>query len=183
MRNSILIEISEVDINEFNNKLLTPEFIEAMDGGVRILFHDMNSLNEYQASLKQPEDTEETDPQDEVIAKVNKALNNALNANRAVLDSVKAYAKALYSFVFTGDGHRKDRLFIFDTMVADIEESTNSWELEKAVADATFELGPLALDRRLTFMNYAHNIVDYNFDKLKDQLIGDLKQLRLKLVD
>lgn len=183
MRNSILIEIGDVYLSDFDNKLLAPEFIESMEGGVRILFHDINGLNQYQESILIESGSDEADPKNETKAKIKKELNRALHANQAVLEAVKAYAKALYSFVFTGDGHRKDRLFIFDTMLTGIKESTNSWELEQAIADATFELGPLALDRRLTFMSYVHNSIDYNFDKLKDRLIGDLQQLRKTLID
>lgn len=183
MRNSILIEISDVYVSDFDDKLLAPEFIESMEGGVRILFHDINGLNEYQDSILIENESDEADLKNEAKVKIKKELSRALHANQAVLDAIKVYAKALYSFVFKGDGHRKDRLFIFDTMVAGIEESTNSWEFEQAIVDATFELGPLALDRRLTFMNYAHNSIDYNFDKIKDRLISDLQQLRKTLVD
>jgi len=183
MRNSILIEISDVNINEFGQQLPAPEFIESMPGGVRILFYDIDALKSYQDSLSIEENQqEEAELKADVKRKVNNELIIALEENQIVLDSIKAYAKALFQFIFKREGHRQDKLVILDDMLEGIQETTNNMELDKAVKDATYELGTVVLNHNLTFNNYAHNDVDYNFEHIKKQLIKDLNALKTALV-
>lgn len=99
--------------------------------------------------------------------------------NQIVLDSIKSFANVLFYFIFNAEAHRQDKIAIFDTLVAGIRETTNSWELENAIQDATYELGVFAFNHKLTFYNYAHNQGDFNYDKIKNRLIKDLTVLKL----
>jgi hypothetical protein len=183
MRNSILIEISNVDINDFDNQLPAPEFIESMADGVRILFYDIDALQQYQDRLLTGDgDKEEGTAHNDIKNRVNDELIKALDENQVVLDSIKAYAKALFQFIFKREGHRQDKLVILDDMLAGMQETTNNLELEQAVKDATYELGTVLLNHNLTFNTYAHNDVDYNFEYIKNQLIKDLNALKTGLV-
>lgn len=186
MRNNIIIEIGGVYLSDFDNKLPSPVLIEDMDGGVRVLFNDISELNHYQDSLFEGDQSEglaeaADDQRKEVKEKINKELNKALSDNKAVLDAIRAYAKALFSFIFKGEGHRQDKLFIVDAILTGIQDSANSLELGASIKEATYELGTLVLDHRLTFYNYAHNDVDYDFDKIKAQLTRELNELKTSL--
>lgn len=182
MRNSILLEISDVNINDFDSKLQVPEFIESMDGGVRILFYDIDAVKHYQDSLLLGNDQPGgLDHKNEVKDKINNELIKALDDNQVVLDSIKAYAKALFQFVTKREGHRQDKLVILDDMLTGMQEATNNIELEKSVKEATYELGTMVLNHNLTFNIYAHNDVDYNFEQIRDQLINDLTVLKTGL--
>jgi len=179
MRNSILLEINDVHINDFDQKLQVPEFIENMDGGVRVLFYDIDALKQYQENILSGDDQADgLDEKRELKNKINAELVAALNDNQVVLDSVKAYAKALFQFVTKREGHRQDKLVILDEMLAGMQEALNNWELDKAVSEATYELGTVVLNHNLTFNTYAHNDVDYNFEQIRNQLIIDLTALK-----
>jgi len=183
MRNSILIEISDVYISDFDNKLKAPEFIESTPEGVRILFYDIDALKQYQDSLLlADEQLEELDQPVGAKGKINKALINALQDNQVVLDSIKAYAKALFQFVFKREGHRQDKLVILNDMLTGMQETTNSWELENAVRESTYELGDLVLNHNLTFNTYAHNAIDYNFEQIRNRLITELQVLKTGVI-
>lgn len=179
MRNSILIEISDVDINDFDGQLPVPEFIENMPGGVQILFYDIDAVKQYQNSLSAGNGSgEEVVEPTEIINKINAELSKALDENQVIVDAIKAYAKALFQFVVKREGHRQDKLVILEDMLAGMQEAANNIELEKAIKESTYELGAVVLNHNLTFNTYAHNDVDYNFEQIKEQLIGDLNVLK-----
>jgi hypothetical protein len=178
MKNSIAISIDGVYLGDFDKKIPAPQFIEDNEDGVTFLFDDINELRQYKDSLPEDDESEAS----VLIGKINKELNKALSDHKIVLDSIKEYAKGLFQFIFTGEGHRNDRQHIFENVIAGIEESSNSWELEQAVKDSTFELGVFALNHKSRFMSFAHDHLVYNFDKIKEKLLSDLKELRLALV-
>lgn len=180
MRNSILIEVSDVAVHDFDSAVPVPELIENMEGGVRIFFNDIEEVKTYQDSIK-IEDEQSADQPNEVKQKINAELTKAIEDNKVILDSIKAYAKALFQFVFKREGHREDKLVIVNDMLEGILKSANSVELEQSVREATFELGVLVLNHNLTFYFYAHNDVDYNFEKIKNQLLKELEILKLNL--
>lgn len=178
MRNSIAISIDGVSTSNFGNKIPAPQFIEDNEEGVTFLFDDINELRQYKDSLPEDDESETS----VLLGKINKELNKALLDHKIVLDAIKEYARGLFSFIFTGEGHRNDRQHIFEDVLAGIEESSNSWELEQAVKDSTFELGVLALNHKSRFMSFAHDHQVYNFNKIREKLLSDLKELRLTLV-
>ena len=182
MRNSILLEIKDVKITDFDQKLQAPEIIESMDGGVRVLFYDINAVKHYQDSLLSGDNSAEVpDHKNEVKTKINIELIKALDEHQAVLDAIKAYAKALFQYVTKREGHRQDKLVILDDMLASMKEAKNNWELEKSINEATYELETMVLNHNLTFNTYAHNDVDYNFELIRNQLINDLTALKAGL--
>jgi hypothetical protein len=71
---------------------------------------------------------------------------------------------------------------ILDTVIADVQESDNSLELQKAVIDATFELGDLSKNDKSKFDDFAHNESDFYFDKIKNELLKELTDLRAGLL-
>jgi len=183
MRNNILIEIRDVTINDFSGGVPSPEFLEEMDGGVRILFNDITELKQYQDSLLAGNTEDAVEDSNTVTQRINTELQKSLDDNQVVLDSIKAYAKALFQFVTKREGHRQDKLIILDEMISGMPESSNNWELENTIKEAAYELGTMVLNHNLTFSTYAHNDVDYNFDQIRNQLVKDLTDLRTGLVN
>ncbi|TDQ11516.1 hypothetical protein [Pedobacter metabolipauper] len=182
MRNTIIIEANNVLLTDFDSKLLAPAFIESTEGGVRILFDDIDDLKNYQQSLLAGSDqTDETDQKNEIRSKLNALLNKALLDHQMVLDAIKSFAHALFSFIFKADAHRQDKIVIFNTMIEGIRETTNSWELEKSLQESTYELGVPVFNHKLTFYNYAHNQIDFNYEKIKNRLIKDLLVLSMEI--
>jgi hypothetical protein len=182
MIKDIIIEIEGVYITDFNEKLLAPPYTEATEGGISLLFNDVEELKSYHTSLISEDDAEADDQSNGIKAKIASAAKKALRRNEAVLDAIRTYAESLFSFIFNADAHRKDRLMILDTVIADVQESTNSLELQKAVIDATFELGDLSKSDQSKFYDYTHNHADYYFDKIKDSLLKELTDLRKGLL-
>jgi hypothetical protein len=181
MIKDIIIEIEGVYITDFNEKLIAPPYTEATENGISLLFNDVDDLKGYHTSLVS-EDDQADHQSDGIKAKIASAVKKALRRNETVLDAIRTYAESLFSFIFNADAHRKDRLMILDTVIADVQESTNSLELQKAVIDATFELGDLSKTDKSKFYDYAHNQADYYFDKIKDSLIKELTNLRKGLL-
>jgi hypothetical protein len=182
MRNSILIEVKDIALADFTNKLPLPDLIEDMPGGIRIFFNDIEEVAAFQQQIAVEEaPLEVANPENKIKEKINAELIKAIADNCVILESVKAYAKALFQFIFKREGHRQDKLVILHDMLAEILKSSNSIELEQAIKAATFELGPLLLNHNLTFYFFAHNDVDYNFEKIKNQLLKELEIQKLKL--
>jgi hypothetical protein len=179
MIKDIIIEIDGVYITDFNTKLVAPPYTEGTENGVSLLFNDVDELKSYHSSLISQEDAEESDV---LRGKIAGAVKKALRRNETVLDAIRTYAESLFSFIFNADAHRKDRLLILDTVIADVQESGSGLELQKAVIDATFELGDLSKNDKSKFYDYAHNEGDYYFDKIKDSLIKELTDLRKGLL-
>lgn len=153
-----------------------------MEGGVRMLFNNTDELKDYkeQLSLINAE-TAENEQRNQVISKLNSAFNRALRDEQAVIDSIKAFADVLFSFIFNAEAHRQDKLDIYEEIVRGIRETSNSWELEESIKAATHELGILTYDHRLTFYTYAHNQIDFNYEKIKNRLLKELLILKLGL--
>jgi len=182
MRNTIVLEVNDVFLTDFDSKLSAPLLIESREGGVRILFSDIDELIEYQKSLQLDQDqTDKPTRQNDVKSKLNLSLNQALRDHQIVLDSIKKFADTLFSFVFGADAHRQDKLVIFDNLVAGIRETTNSWELKESIKEATYELNIPDFDHKLTFYDFAHNQVDFNYENIRNRLIKDLLILKLGL--
>lgn len=51
MRNTIVIEVDQVFLTDFTDKVAAPALIESTEGGVTILFNDIDDLSNYQQSL------------------------------------------------------------------------------------------------------------------------------------
>lgn len=182
MRNTVVIEVNNVFLTDFDSKLPAPALIESSEGGVRILFDNIDDLKNYQESLIAEEgESAEAAQRNEVISKINKSLNQAVRDNHAVVDAIKAFANVLFYFIFDADAHRQDKLMIFEAMIAGIRETTNSLELEDAIQETTYELGVLAFNHKITFYNFAHNHAEYSYEKIKNRLIKDLLVLKLSL--
>ena len=182
MRNTIVLEVNDVFLTDFSDNIPTPVFIESTETGVRILFDDIDELKSYQQTLLAEQDnTAASDESVAVKAKLKSALKTALREHLAVLESITAYANALFHFIFNAEAHRQDKINIFDAMMDEIREAGNSWELEKSIKESTYELGETAFNHKLTFYNYAHNQVDFNFEKIKSRLIKDLMVLKISL--
>ncbi|WP_316787714.1 hypothetical protein [Pedobacter frigoris] len=182
MKNTIILEVKDVFVTDFSINLPAPPLMESMEGGIRILFNDITEMKKYQEALLLLQDQQDENiQQKQAIAKLQSVFNHTLLDNQIVLDSIKAFAGALFSFIFNAEAHMQDKIIIFEAMVQDIRESTNSWELEKSLRSSTHELGILPFDHTLTFYNFAHNQIDYNFGKIKDRLIKELTILKLGL--
>lgn len=182
MIKDIIIEVEGVQLADFNTKLVAPPYTEATESGISVLFNDVDELKSYHHSLTSQDDAGDDGQSSAVRNKIAAAVKKALRRNETVLDAIRTYAEALFSFIFNADAHRKDRLMILDTVIADVKESSNSLELQKAVIDATFELGDLSKSDKSKFYDYAHNEADYYFDKIKDSLIKELTDLRKGLL-
>lgn len=184
MTKDIILEINGVYINDFDTNILAASQIQSVDGGVLVHFSEIEGLIQYKNSLLLEDDTlEGSEQRKEFRGKINSVLNKALRAHYGALDAIKSYAETIFYFVLEGEGHREDKKLIYNTMLADIELSANGWELDKAVRDATFELGILSGVQQLAFDKIAQDEVNYYFDKMKAQLIVELKVLLTGLVD
>lgn len=179
MIKDIIIEIEGVHLTDFNTKLVQPPYTEATENGISIMFTDVEELKSYHNSLVSQDDAEQPD---EIKTKIAAAVKKALRRNETVLDAIRTYAESLFSFIFNADAHRKDRLMILDTLIADVQDSNSGLELQKAVIDATFELGDLSKNDKSKFYDYAHNEMDYYFDKIKAELLKELTDLRSGLL-
>lgn len=181
MIKDIIIEIEGVQLADFNAGFKAAPYTEETESGISLLFNDVEELKSYHNSLVSKDDTAGEEKND-TKAKVAAAVKKAMRRNEAVLDAVRTYAEYLFSFIFNADAHRKDRLLILDTVIADVQESNDSLELQKAVLDATFELGDLSKNDKSKFYDYVHNQADYYFDKIKESLITELTDLRKGLL-
>lgn len=182
MRNTIVLEVASVFLTDFDDKLTAPEFIESKEGGVRVLFNGLDELKDYQKYiLSDHDETSESFQRNEVRSKLNLAINQALLDNQVVLDAIKTFADVLFSFVFNAEAHKQDKIVIFNTLIEGVRETTNSWELEESIKESTYELGTLTFNHKLTFYNFAHNQVDFNYEKIKNRLIKELLILKLGL--
>ena len=178
MIKDIIIEIEGVYITDFNTQLVKPPFTEATEEGISMMFTDIDELKSYHESLL-PADGEQPN---EIKSKVAAAIKKALRSNKNAMEAIRTYAESLFSFIFNADAHRKDRLLILDTLIADVQESGSSLEMQKAIIDATFELGDLSKNDKSKFFEYAHNEVDYYFEKIKAELVKELTGLRQELL-
>ncbi|CAM4309153.1 hypothetical protein SAMN06265348_110241 [Pedobacter westerhofensis] len=182
MIKDIIIEIEGVHISDFNTELPEPPFTEATEGGISIMFTDIDELKSYHSSLVAQDDAEGDAAPKPLQVKIAAAVKKGIRRNEMVLDAIRTYAESLFSFIFNADAHRKDRLMILDTVIADVQESDNSLELQKAVIDATFELGDLSKNDKSKFYDFAHNESDFYFDKIKNELLKELTDLRAGLL-
>jgi hypothetical protein len=184
MRNTIVLEVDDVYLNDFDNKVSAPELIDERTGGVTILFNDIEELKAYrdQISAAEDESLAESD-RNKAKVKLIPVLNKAMRENQVVVDAIKSFAQAVFGFIFNAEAHRQDKLAIFETVLADIREATNSWELETAIQEGTFEIGIPEFNHKITFYNYAHNQIDYDFQKIKNRLIKDLLMLKVSLTE
>lgn len=184
MRNTIVLDVDGVYTTDFNQKLSAPELMESREGGITILFNDIEELKAYRDHLPAQEEGAIANEQEAAVkAKLISSLNKVMRDNQSVLDATKAYAQAVFAFIFNAEAHRQDKLLIFESMIAEISDSSNSWELEKAIQDSTFELGIPEFNHKITFYNYAHNEADYSFEKIKSRLMKDLLGLKLSLTE
>jgi hypothetical protein len=182
MIKDIIIEIEGVYITDFGTKSPRPLFAEATEGGISMMFTDIDELKSYHDSLLPQEDPEGDEQPNEIKSKIAAGVKKALRTNRNVLDAIRTYAESLFSFIFSADAHRKDRLLILDTLIADVQDANNRLELEKAIIDATFELGDLSKIDKSKFYEFAQNEADYYFDKIRDELVKELTDLKQGLL-
>lgn len=176
------IEVTGVFSGDFDHQLLAPSEVEETENGVKLVFFGIDELRAYQSALLAVELPEDAD-QYKLRTKINKELKKALQEYYDVKDAIRAYADALFNFIYGADAHRRDKRNILEEMLKDLQESSNDWELEKAIKDNTFELGALALDHRLTFRKYSGNHNDFDFVTLRDKLIKELNTLKAGLKD
>jgi len=176
------IEVTGVFNGDFDQKLPAPSEVEETENGVKLMFFGIEELRAYQSALLAVELPEDAD-QYKLRVKINKELKKALQEYYDVKDAIKAYADALFNFIYSADAHRKDKRNILEEMLKDLQVATNDWELEKAIKDATFELGVLSLDHRLTFRKYSGNHSEFDFVTLRDRLITELNTLKAALKD
>lgn len=182
MIKDIIIEIEGVHLTDFNTKLVQPPYTEATENGISMMFTDVEELKSYHSSLLSLQDSEDTEQPTVTNTTIAAAVKRALRRNETALDAVRTYAELLFSFIFNADAHRKDRLLILDTVIADVQEANDGLELQKAIIDATFELGDLSKNDKSKFYDFAHNEVDFYFDKIKAELLKELTDLRSGLL-
>jgi hypothetical protein len=181
MRKQILLEVNDIYPSDFHS-FPAPQMMESMEGGVRILFNNTDEMRGYQQQIQVVADLgPENQQHNQAVGRLTLAFNRVLLDEQRVIDSVKAFARALFAFIFNAEAHRQDKLAIYEAMVSAIRETTNSWELDKSIKASTYELGILTYNHNLTFYNYAHNQVDFDFEKIKERLLKELLILKLSL--
>lgn len=178
MKKDIIIEIAGVYLTDFDTQLVAPQYTEDIETGIIVMFPDMDGLNSYHTSLQSDTDAEGDGHKEVVKDKIIGGLKKVLYHNQIVHDEIRNQADLLVEFIFNSEAHRQDKLMILDTMIADIKEANDSWELQKAIRDATFELGEITENPKSNFYEYASNENEYYFDKIKDKLIQELTDLR-----
>ncbi|MBB6272191.1 hypothetical protein HDF26_002648 [Pedobacter cryoconitis] len=177
MRIEIEVLVSGIDIKDFD-QIAVPAFYEEIEDGVKLSFLGIESLKNYQAELLVADEAAGFEQRNEIRAKIKKGLKKAISEHLGVMDSIRAYAEALFTFIYDREGHREDKKQILNNLIENITFTENGLELEEAIKDSTYELGPLVLNYRLTFKNYSFNNLEFDFLAIKEQLIADLENLR-----
>lgn len=187
MRLKTEVDVIAVYTTDFDTLLPVPaaiegqESISAIEGGVKLTFSGIDSLMNYTELLKE-EDSVEAEQKDSAKDKVKKELKRAIREYHSVLESTRAYAKRLFDFIYDTDAHREDKRNILNELIENIIPSENDAELEQAIQDATYELGPLPLDYKSTFRNYSRNYEEFDFLQIRDLLVKELNALKATLV-
>lgn len=177
MRIEIEVPVTGVYIADFD-QIAAPAFLEESEDGVKLSFLGIEALKSYQAELLVEDEAAGFEGRNEIRAKIKKELKKAISENLAIMDSIRNYAEALFTFVYDREGHREDKKQILNNLIENIAFTENGLDLEEAVKESTYELGPLVLSYKLTFKNYSFNTLDFDFQAIKGQLVADLENLR-----
>ncbi|RAJ37082.1 hypothetical protein [Pedobacter cryoconitis] len=177
MRIEIEVPVTGVYIADFD-QIAAPAFLEESEDGVKLSFLGIEALKSYQAELLVEDEAAGFEGRNEIRAKIKKELKKAISENLAIMDSIRNYAEALFTFVYDREGHREDKKQILNNLIENIGFTENGLDLEEAVKESTYELGPLVLSYKLTFKNYSFNTLDFDFQAIKGQLVADLENLR-----
>lgn len=177
MRIEIEVPVAGVYIADFD-QIAAPAFLEESEDGVKLSFLGIEALKSYQSELLVEDEAAGFEGRNEIRAKIKKELKKAISENLAIMDSIRNYAEALFTFVYDREGHREDKKQILNNLIENITFTENGLELEEAVKESTYELGPLVLSYKLTFKNYSFNTLDFDFQAIKEQLVADLANLR-----
>lgn len=177
MRIEIEVPVAGVYITDFD-QIAAPAFLEESEDGVKLSFLGIEALKSYQSELLVEDEEAGFEGRNEIRAKIKKELKKAISENLSIMDSIRNYAEALFTFVYDREGHREDKKQILNNLIENITFTENGLELEEAVKESTYELGPLVLSYKLTFKNYSFNTLDFDFQAIKAQLVADLENLR-----
>ncbi|WP_367866320.1 hypothetical protein [Pedobacter sp. WC2423] len=177
MRIEIEVPVAGVYITDFD-QIAAPAFLEESEDGVKLSFLGIEALKSYQSELLVEDEAAGFEGRNEIRAKIKKELKKAISENLSIMDSIRNYAEALFTFVYDREGHREDKKQILNNLIENITFTENGLELEEAVKESTYELGPLVLSYKLTFKNYSFNTLDFDFQAIKAQLVADLENLR-----
>jgi len=177
MRLEIEVPVSGVYIKDFD-KVAVPAFCEETEDGVKLSFLGIDALKDYQAELLINDEEAGFEQRNEIRAKIKKELKKAISEHLAIMDSIRAYAEALFTFIYDREGHREDKKQILNSLIENITFTENGMELEESVKESTYELGPLVLSYKLTFKNYSFNNLEFDFQAIKEQLVADLENLK-----
>ena len=177
MRIEIEVPVAGVYISDFD-QIAKPAFLEESEDGVKLSFLGIEALKSYQSELLVEDEAAGFEGRNEIRAKIKKELKKAISENLSIMDSIRNYAEALFTFVYDREGHREDKKQILNNLIENITFTENGLELEEAVKESTYELGPLVLSYKLTFKNYSFNTLDFDFQAIKAQLVADLENLR-----
>ena len=177
MRIEIEVPVAGVYISDFD-QIAAPAFLEESEDGVKLSFLGIEALKSYQSELLVEDEAAGFEGRNEIRAKIKKELKKAISENLSIMDSIRNYAEALFTFVYDREGHREDKKQILNNLIENITFTENGLELEEAVKESTYELGPLVLSYKLTFKNYSFNTLDFDFQAIKAQLVADLENLR-----
>ncbi|MBB6501846.1 hypothetical protein [Pedobacter cryoconitis] len=177
MRVEIEVPVPGVYINDFD-KIAVPAFMDEVEGGVTLSFLGIEALKSYQSELLTHDEAEGFEQRNEVRARIKKELKKAISENLAIMGAIRDYAEALFTFIYDREGHREDKKRILNEVIQNINTAGDGQELEEAIKESTYELGPLVLSYRLTFRNYSFNTIDFDFPAIKSQLTADLENLK-----
>lgn len=177
MRIEIEVPVPGIYRADFN-QIAVPAFLEESEEGVKLSFLGIEALKSYQAALLTADEETGFEGRNETRAKIKKELKKAISEHLSIMDSIRTYAEALFTFVYDREGHREDKKQILNNLIENITFTENGLELEEAVKESTYELGPLVLSYKLTFKNYSFNTLDFDFQAIKGQLVADLENLR-----
>lgn len=181
MKLEIEVDVIGVHLTDFEGKIVAPAFIDSVDGGVKMTFLGIDSLKEYKSGLMQEDAAAIAGAETVIKEKINKGLKRAISDHLNVMESIKVYAEALFTFIYSTDAHREDKKYIFNELIEGLRISENDGELDTAIKDSTYEMGEFTIGYKMAFRKYSCDFVNYDFLALRDQLVADLVSLQKSL--
>ncbi|WP_316747242.1 hypothetical protein [Pedobacter gandavensis] len=181
MKLEIEVDVIGVHLTDFEGKIVAPAFIDSVDGGVKLTFLGIDSLKEYKSELMKEDAEAVAGPETEIKEKVNKGLKKAISDHINVMESIRVYSEALFTFIYSTDAHREDKKFIFNELIEGLRIAENDGELDTAIKDTTYEMGEFTIGYKMAFRKYSCDFVNYDFIALRDQLVTDLIGLQKSL--
>ncbi|ALL07717.1 hypothetical protein AQ505_20805 [Pedobacter sp. PACM 27299] len=181
MKLEIEVDVIGVHLADFEGKIVAPAFIDSVDGGVKMTFLGIDSLKEYKSALIQEDAEEVAGTEKEIKDKINKGLKKAISEHITMMDSIRVYSEALFTFIYSTDAHREDKKYIFNELIEGLKVAENDGELETAIKDSTYEMGEFTIGYKMAFRKYSCDFLNYDFIALRDQLVADLIGLQKSL--